>query len=178
MEIEEWKSCSFSGATVQWIDDYAKPSLRYKPNHLILHIRVSHLSSSKTAESIATSILEQAITLKDKNLDVSVSDVVIRKDYLKRKAEEVNSHLKVLCMKKIVFVLDHSKSIRQCYLDKSRLHLNFKGSAVLGETLLNHLSNIYNLQLEKGYVEIVGCNDEHMRNSPYHDNLKFIRKGN
>ena len=124
--------------------DYAKPSLRYKPNHLILHIRANHISSSKTAESIANLTVEQTITLKDDHHDVSVSDVVVRKDHLKKKTGEVNSCLKELCMKKSIFVLNHFKSIRHCHLDKSRLHLNSKGSAVLDETFVDHLSNISN----------------------------------
>ena len=28
------------------------------------------------------------------------------------------------------------------------------------------------------YTDKMGCNDEHMSNSPYSDNLKFIRKDN
>ena len=99
--------------------DYVKPSLRDKPSHLILHVRTNCLNSTKTAESVATSIVEQAITIKDDHHDVSVSDIVIRKDHLKKKAEEVDSYLKELCMKKNIFLIDHSKSIRQRDLNKS-----------------------------------------------------------
>ena len=42
---------SFSGATVQRIADYVKPSLCDKPNHLILHIGINDLNSSKTVDS-------------------------------------------------------------------------------------------------------------------------------
>ena len=106
------KIMSFSGATVQCVNDYVKPSLCDKPTHLILHVRSNDLNCSKTAESIATSIVEQVITIKDDRHDVSVSNIVIRKDHLKKKAEEVNSCLKELCMKKNIFLIDHSKSIR------------------------------------------------------------------
>ena len=68
--------------------DYVKPILRDKPSHLILHIRPNDLNSSKTAESIVTSIVEQAITIKDNHDDVSMSNIVIRKDHLKKKAEK------------------------------------------------------------------------------------------
>ena len=122
--------------------------------------------------------MEQAITIKDDHHDVSVSNIVIRKDYLKEKAEEVNSYLKELCMKKNVFLIDHFKSITQRHLNKSRLHLNSKGSTVIGETFVNHLSNIFDWRLETNYTDKMGCNDEHMSNSPYADNLKFIRKDN
>ena len=87
---------SFSGATVQCKAEYVKPSLRDKPSHLILHVGTNDLNTSKTAESIATSIVEQAITIKDDHHDVSLSNIVIRRDNLKKKAEEVNSYLKDL----------------------------------------------------------------------------------
>ena len=79
------KVISFSGATVQCMADYINPLLHDKPSHPILHVGTNHLNSSKTAESIATSIVEQAI-IKDDHHDVSVSNIVIRKDHLKKKA--------------------------------------------------------------------------------------------
>ena len=41
---------------------------------------------------------------------------------------------------------------------------------------MKHLLNIFNWWLEENYTDIVGCNDQHMSNSPYADNQKFIRK--
>ena len=120
-----------------------------KPSHLILHIRTSDLNSSKTVESIATSIVEEAIIIEDDHHDVSVSNTVIRKNHWKKKVEEINSYLKELCMKNNIFLIDHSKSIRQCHLSKNRLHLNSKGSTVLGETFVNHLWNIFDWRIEK-----------------------------
>ena len=38
---------SLSGATVQRMVDYAKPLMRDKPNHLILHIRTNDLNLVK-----------------------------------------------------------------------------------------------------------------------------------
>ena len=109
---------SFSGATVQCMADYINPLLHDKPSHPILHVGTNHLNSSKTAESVATSIVEQAI-IKDDHHDVSVSNIVIRKDHLKKKAQEVNYYLKELCIKNNIFLIDHSKSVRQHHLIKS-----------------------------------------------------------
>ena len=53
------KVISFSGATVQCMADYVKPLLHDKLSHLILHIGTNDLNSSKTAESIATSIVDK-----------------------------------------------------------------------------------------------------------------------
>ena len=77
---------SFFGAIVQCMADNINPLLYDKPSHPILHVGTDGLNSSKTAESIATSIVEQAIIIKDDHHDVSVSNIVIRKDHLKKKA--------------------------------------------------------------------------------------------
>ena len=45
--------------------------------------------------------------------------------------------------------------------DELELLLNSKGSAVLGETFVNHLSNIFDWRLEKSYTDLMGCNGEH-----------------
>ena len=79
----------------------------------------NNLNSSKTTGPITTSIVEQAITIKDDHHDVSVSNLVISKDRLHKKGEEVNSYLKELCINKNIFLINHSKSIRQRHLNKS-----------------------------------------------------------
>ena len=136
------KVMTFSGATVQDMTDYVKPSLCDKPSHLILHIETNDLNFSKTAKSIVTSTVEQVITINNDHHDVSVSNIVIRKDHLKKKAEEVNSYLRELYMKENIFFIDHSKSIKQRHLNKSQLHFNSKGGTV-GETFVNHLPYIF-----------------------------------
>ena len=87
--------------------------------------------------------MEQAITIKVDDHNVRVSNIVNIKDDLKKKAEEVNSYLKELRIKKNIFLIDHSKSIRQRYLNKRQLHFNFEESTVLGEAFVNQLSNIF-----------------------------------
>ena len=67
--------------------------------------------------------------MKDDHHDVSVSNIVIKKDHLKKKAEEVNSYLKELCMKKNIFLIGNTKSIRQRHLNKSQLHL--RGDSII-----------------------------------------------
>ena len=61
---------------------------------------------------MATSIVDQAITIKDDHQNISMPSIAIRKGYLSKKAEEKNSYLKELCMKKNILRIDHSKSTR------------------------------------------------------------------
>ena len=88
--------------------------------------------------------MEQSITIKVDHHDIRVLSIIVNiKDDLKKKAEGVKSYLKELCMKKNIFLIDHSKSIRQRYLNKRQLHFNFKESTVFGEAFVNQLSNIF-----------------------------------
>lgn len=122
-----------------------------------------------TSESIATLTVDLEITINDEHYDVCVSNIVIMKNHLKKKAEKVNSYLKELCMKKNNSLIDHPKSIRQRRLNKSQLHLNSKWSTVLDPTFVNHLLNIFDWRFEKYYMDKMGCHKQHMYNSPYAD---------
>ena len=88
----------FSGATVSYMKDYMKPSLRNPPDHFILHVGTNDLSSEKSSMEIAESIINLACRLKNEIHDVSVSTTILRTDdkKLNKKGVEVNLHLKEL----------------------------------------------------------------------------------
>ena len=138
------KVMSFSGATVDCMTDYMKPSLRENPDHFIFHVGTNNLNSNVSARCIAESIVEKAMILKNEKHDVSISSILLRKDNLKSKADDVNNILKEICEEKNIFLIDHSKSIKQRHINRSKVHLNIKGSTVLGKTFVNHISNIFN----------------------------------
>ena len=172
----ELKNCkvkvmSFSGATADCMTDYMKPSLRENPNHFILHLGTNDLISNNSAKCIAESIIEKAVYLKNDKHDVSISSIVLRKDNLKNKVDEVNNNLKEMCTEKNIFLIDHSKSIKQRHINRSKVHLNMKGSTVLGKTFVNHISSIFNCRLTN-CTENSG--DEYMSKHSYADDLKYI----
>ena len=55
------------------------------------------MMSLQTPETIAKSILDLAISSKSTTCDVSISNILIRKNKHQQKAQEVNSYLKELC---------------------------------------------------------------------------------
>ena len=72
-----------------------KPSIREKPDHIILHIEPNNLNSDKASNLIAISIIDLAITIKSNYQNVSISNIIMRNnDKLNNKAMEVNGHLK------------------------------------------------------------------------------------
>ena len=70
--------------------DHVKPTVRdFNPEH-ILHCGTNNLSSERTASQIAKSIIELALSLKNK---IPIFLIVPQNDNLNNKASEVNSYL-------------------------------------------------------------------------------------
>ena len=69
---------SFPGAKTSYMKDYVKPSLGSTPKHLILHVGTNGLNSNQTSEVIAKEIVELAISLKNNQHGVSVSNIILR----------------------------------------------------------------------------------------------------
>ena len=111
---------TFSGAKTTYMNDYAKPSVRSSPDHFILHVRTNDLSSDKSSEEIARSIIDLATSVKNKKHDVSISNIIIRADdkKLEEKRCEVNSFLGKLCEEKSYYLIDHSTRIKRNHLNK------------------------------------------------------------
>ena len=134
---------SFSGAKVRCMKDYLKPSLRQNPDHVVLHVGTNDLDSDKDPELIAKSIVDLASTVKKDTCEVTISNIVVRNDKFKKKAEEVNAHLAVLCVQRNILLIDHAKTIKPQHLNKSKLHLNVKGSKILRNAFTTTISNIF-----------------------------------
>ena len=54
---------SFSGSKVRCMKDHMKPSMRKKPDHVILHIGTNDLNSNRAPELITKSIVDLAIAV-------------------------------------------------------------------------------------------------------------------
>ena len=89
---------TFSGAKATCMNDYVKLPVRSSPDHFILHVGANDLSSDKSSEEIARSIIDLATLIRNEKHDVSISNI-IRADNkkLEEKRCEVNSFLGKLC---------------------------------------------------------------------------------
>ena len=94
---------SFSRSKVRCMKDHMKPSMREKPDHIILHVRTNNLNSERPIGLIAKYIVDVAIILKSNSQNVSVSDITMRNDNFNDKAMEVNGYLMQFCIKKEYF---------------------------------------------------------------------------
>ena len=131
------------GAKVRCMEDHIKLVLKDKPDHIIFHIGTNDIPPNKNSEEIANSIIELVLSAKSEPCDVSISNIVVRKDRHQNKCQEVNDHLKEKCREKNINLIDHSKSIKPQHLNKSRLHLTKKGTSILSSTFIREIKNIF-----------------------------------
>ena len=134
----------FAGAKVRCMKYHIKPTLREKPDHIVLHVGTNDLVSDRPPDLIAKSIVHVASSMKNENHDVTVSHIITRTDHFKEKANEVNDYLGKLCMNRNIYLIDHSKTLKTQHLNGSKLHLNRRGAPILQNTLCKFLSKIFN----------------------------------
>lgn len=132
---------SFPGATTTDMFDYCKPSIRNRPDHLILHIGTNDLRS-KEADSVIHNIscLGEEIKKYSPDTSISLSEVIVRKDSssVSAKVHEVNKQLLVLCQARGWSLITHN-NIDENGLDRFGIHLNNQGNATLARNLINHI---------------------------------------
>ena len=96
---------SFSGSTIKCMDDYIKPSMRYNPAVVLLHVGTNDLHTNKSSEVIANEIITLYSSIKNSQNEVIISNIIIRNDPHNIKGLEVNTILKSLCEEKIYLIL-------------------------------------------------------------------------
>ena len=132
----------FPGAKTECMKDYAQPTRRENPDHILIHVGTNDLPSRRQPDVIAEDIIQLALKLKTNSCDVSISNIVTRNDQYKKKASAVNDKLKNLCKEKNLHYIDHSNSIDTRHLNGSKLHLNVKGTKILFSNFVEAISNI------------------------------------
>ena len=121
--------------------DYIRPSLRYNPDHIVIHCGTNDLKSNKDAAEIANEIIELANNAKTDSNAVTVSGIIPRRDALNDKVIKVNDLLKIKTSTNNLGLFENSNFIRETHLNKKGLHLNFKGTSILAKNLLHCINN-------------------------------------
>ena len=122
---------SIPGATTKGMIHHVKGCLEdTSPDFIILHHGTNDLNSNSTSEEIADKILNLAASIKTSKNQVFVSGLVIRKDKLNKKGNEVNELLKnEYGIRQLSFI--DNKNICLGMLSKSGIHLNEYGTTRL-----------------------------------------------
>ena len=126
---------SIPGATTKSMIHHVKGCLEDTSlDFIILHHSTNVLNSSSSSKKIADKILNLAASVKTSKNQVFVSGLVIRKDKLKKKGNEVNELLKNKCgIRQLSFV--DNKNISLGMFSKSGIHLNKNGTTRLVNNL-------------------------------------------
>ena len=74
--------------------------------------------------------------------DVSISNIITRKDNHQHKAQEVNNHLNEMYTNKNINLNDHSKNMKHQHLNKSKVHLTKRGTKILSTRIVQEILNI------------------------------------
>ena len=54
----------FSGAKIKCMEDYAQPTIRTNPDHIVIHVSTNDLPSKKESAEISSAIVNLALKLK------------------------------------------------------------------------------------------------------------------
>ena len=136
---------SFSGAEARSMKDYVKPCVREKyPDHIIMHVGTNYLNSENNpGKAAAESIVDLAEGMVSEKRKIAVSGIIPKNDEWKKKAEEVNRHLNGMCKIASVDYIDNSSFNPKKHLNKSKLHLNEKGSYKLTSVFSNYITALF-----------------------------------
>ena len=116
---------------------YIIPAKKYENNLAIIHCGTNDLRENKNAEQIAKNIIELATDMKTNNNNIMVSGIIHRNDKWNQKAMEVNSFLKSFCLNCKFYFIDNTNIAKDTHLNSSGLHLNHKGTYILGSNLVD-----------------------------------------
>ena len=133
---------AFPGATVEDMSDYIMPSLRRKPEEVILHVGTNNLKSSEPRD-IAEGIINLGLKIQNHSPDckITISSLISRSDQtLNGKIKDVNKIVNQLAKQHAWRTIPHS-NIKNEHLNASGLHLNVQGTKLLAKNLISHLRN-------------------------------------
>ena len=131
------------GATTDGIIDYIKPTIRQKPDIIIVHSGTNDptkdVSTMNRFRKVVAAVRE--IDTEGK-IQFGFFGIVARRDINKEENNvSTNNRLENYCKGNEFFFIDNSNIDASC-LNKSKLHLNRKGTSYLANNFRNHIFNI------------------------------------
>ena len=97
---------------------------RESPDHFVLYVWTNELDSERQLNLIAKLTMDVAAALKSEKHDLIISNITVRNDSFKTKANEGNKHLRKMFYERNFSLIHHAKISKQQHLNGSRIHLN------------------------------------------------------
>ena len=127
---------TFPGATTKCMIDCAKPTMKHKPDFVILHTGTNDLKSTNSPEEISDEVIRLAINMKTDSNDIAISGILTRNDELNMKSQKVNELLQIKCSQYSLVFIKHSNIVKNKHLNNSGLHLNYMGTVTVANNFL------------------------------------------
>ena len=131
------------GAKTDGIIDYIKPTIRQKPDIVIVHSRKNVLTKDvNTMNSVRKVVAAVKKIDTEVKIQLGFSGIVARNDI--NKEEDIvstNNRLEKHCKGNELFFIDNCNIDASC-LNKSKLHLIRKGTSYLANNFRKHILNI------------------------------------
>ena len=134
---------SFSGAKVEDMNDFLKPTIRRQPDKLVIHVGTNDIRSL-APQDIADKVSEVTQQFKQgsRKTRIIISSFIIRSDNpeFANKVKQTNVALKLKCEENNWSFIDNS-NINSLHLNRRGLHLIHEGSALLQANIANILTS-------------------------------------
>lgn len=130
----------FSGATTTDMRDHMKPSLRRKPERVILHIGTNDLKGSSPVE-IADNIVDLARMIENESdAEIVLSEIITRADNIPDENVKKINKLVNRYANQNGWGIIRNDNITKHHLDEKGLHLNEKGISIMINNLVTYFS--------------------------------------
>ncbi|XP_057290348.1 uncharacterized protein LOC130613047 [Hydractinia symbiolongicarpus] len=134
---------SFPGATTEDMYEYVKPTMKKKPDNIILHVGTNDLSRNVAPEVIANDIINLATSLINSNMNVSVSGLTPRNDDQGIRCDELNDHLYKGCAERNIAFINHYQQMdRNRHLNRKTIENDISFSSCLKNLRLQNFNRI------------------------------------
>ena len=132
----------FSGVKTKDMKSYVIPTVKQKPDNIILHTGANDLKTKDTPEEITIGILNLAMTCKTNTNSVFISGVFPRSDKLNEKASKINSIHSHGCSERNISFIDNKHISPRFHCNRRGFHLNYYATKKLKENFLCELANL------------------------------------
>ena len=132
----------FLGAKTDDMESYIKPTLKSKPERIIIHCGNNDLNNN-TPQSIVDNILSLAKSSQQENNTILVFSIVPRKDHLDKKGKKVNFILEKRCNEMNLAFTSNGNIRTRYHYNYDGLHLNDKGAILFTENILSALNKAH-----------------------------------
>ena len=126
----------FPGAKKDDMKSYVVPTIKQNPDTIVIHCGTNDLKTEKDHEKIADNIQRLAHQCKTDNNTVMNSGMLPRNSNLNDDVIKINKILREGCSKRNTGFIDNENINPRYNCNRSKLHLNKRGTILLIENIL------------------------------------------